>query len=220
MICASLRDMLPLSHQHHMEGLVLDWIISSVLAMEILQSCTLICYHYYMCFPVRHAAIITSTPYGWLSTRLSYLQCAGNGDTAVLHFNLLLWCVSLCDMLPVSQQHHMDGLLQDCSISIANALGILQSGTQPLVWGVIHSIWSLVKKQHKIKFILSYLISQSTHSCPHSPERQLCMLELEYYYRQISNIRRTLVDNKFVDHSDVVGASPAGAAPTTSSFLT
>ena len=36
-------------------------------------------------------------------------------------------------------------------------------------------------------------------------------------YRKVSNIRRTLVGNKIVDHSDVVGASPVGAAPTTSS---
>ena len=40
------------------------------------------------------------------------------------------------------------------------------------------------------------------------------------WYRQVSNISRTLVDNKIVDHSDVVGASPVGAAPTTSSFST
>ena len=39
-------------------------------------------------------------------------------------------------------------------------------------------------------------------------------------YRQTSNIRRTLVVNENVDHSDVVGAAPVGAAPTTSSFLT
>ena len=39
-------------------------------------------------------------------------------------------------------------------------------------------------------------------------------------YRKVSNIRRTLVGNKVVDHSDVVGASPVGAAPTTSSFST
>ena len=39
-------------------------------------------------------------------------------------------------------------------------------------------------------------------------------------YCQVSNIRRTLVGNEIVDHSDVVGASPVGAAPTTSSFLT
>ena len=38
--------------------------------------------------------------------------------------------------------------------------------------------------------------------------------------RQVSNIRRTLVGNEIVDHSDVVGASPVGAAPTTSSFST
>ena len=29
-------------------------------------------------------------------------------------------------------------------------------------------------------------------------------------YRQVSNIRRTLVGNEIVDHSDVVGASPVG----------
>ena len=38
--------------------------------------------------------------------------------------------------------------------------------------------------------------------------------------RQVYNIRRTLPGNKIVDHSDVVGASPVGAAPTTSSFST
>ena len=37
-------------------------------------------------------------------------------------------------------------------------------------------------------------------------------------YCETSNIRRTLLSNKIVDHSDVDGASPVGAAPTTSSF--
>ena len=43
-----------------------------------------------------------------------------------------------------------------------------------------------------------------------------------FSYRQTSNISRTFVGNKLVDHSDVVGASPAGAAPTdvTYSLLT
>ena len=37
--------------------------------------------------------------------------------------------------------------------------------------------------------------------------------------RKTSNIRRTLISNNIVDHSDVVGASPVGAAaPTASSF--
>ena len=39
-------------------------------------------------------------------------------------------------------------------------------------------------------------------------------------YHQTSNVSRTLVGNKIVDPSDVVGASPVGAAPTTSSFST
>ena len=39
-------------------------------------------------------------------------------------------------------------------------------------------------------------------------------------YRKVSNISRTLAGNNIVDHSDVVGASPVGAAPTTSSFST
>ena len=39
-------------------------------------------------------------------------------------------------------------------------------------------------------------------------------------YRQVSNIRHTLVGNSIVDHSDVVGASPVGAASTTSSLST
>ena len=39
-------------------------------------------------------------------------------------------------------------------------------------------------------------------------------------YSQVSTIRHTLVGNKIVDHSDVVGPSPVGAAPTTSSFST
>ena len=39
-------------------------------------------------------------------------------------------------------------------------------------------------------------------------------------YRKTSTISRTFVGNNIVDNSDVVGASPVGAAPTTSSFST
>ena len=39
-------------------------------------------------------------------------------------------------------------------------------------------------------------------------------------YRETSNISRTLVGNEIVDNSYVAGASPVGAAPTTSSFST
>ena len=39
-------------------------------------------------------------------------------------------------------------------------------------------------------------------------------------YRKTSNISRTLVGNKIVDNSDVVGAAPTGDAPTTSELST
>ena len=39
-----------------------------------------------------------------------------------------------------------------------------------------------------------------------------------HVYRQTSNTSRTLLGNEIVDHSDVVAASPVGAAPTKTSF--
>ena len=39
-------------------------------------------------------------------------------------------------------------------------------------------------------------------------------------YHQTSDISDTLVGNNFVNHSEVVGASPIDTAPTTSSFST
>ena len=53
----------------------------------------------------------------------------------------------------------------------------------------------------------------------HTPTIGVASTE-HYSYRKTSNISRTLVGSKIVDNSDVVGASPVGAAPTTSSFST
>ena len=47
-----------------------------------------------------------------------------------------------------------------------------------------------------------------------------CYTMLSWHYRQTSNLSHILVGNNIVDHSDVVGASPEGTAPTTSSFAT
>ena len=58
-----------------------------------------------------------------------------------------------------------------------------------------------------------FIISQFCHIYDKS-------VDTKEKYRQVSNISYTLVGNKIVDHSDVVGASPVGAAPTTSSFST
>ena len=43
---------------------------------------------------------------------------------------------------------------------------------------------------------------------------------IEIRYCWICNISGTIVGNKIVEHSDVVGALPVGAAPATSSFST
>ena len=45
-------------------------------------------------------------------------------------------------------------------------------------------------------------------------------MALQGCYRQSSNIKHTLLGNKIVDHWDVVGALPVGAAPITSAFST
>ena len=45
-------------------------------------------------------------------------------------------------------------------------------------------------------------------------------IDIDNDYRQVSNIIRILVGNDIFYHSDVVGASPVGAAPTTSPFST
>ena len=46
------------------------------------------------------------------------------------------------------------------------------------------------------------------------------IIHAKFTYRQNSNIRRTLIGNIIFDNSDVVGASPFGSAPTTSSLST
>ena len=43
---------------------------------------------------------------------------------------------------------------------------------------------------------------------------------VNWTHRQTSNTSRTLVGSKIDDHSDVVGAPPVGAAPTTFSYST
>ena len=54
----------------------------------------------------------------------------------------------------------------------------------------------------------------------HIGPSQIPAVRICAYYPQVSSIKHTLVGNKIVDHSDVVGASPVGAAPITASFST
>ena len=77
---------------------------------------------------------------------------------------------------------------------------------------------------YRLHYILHIYISISRLGpFPSTPETHVTVPQnatVQANYRQVSNISSTLVDNKIVDHSDVVGASPVGAAPTTSSFST
>ena len=51
-------------------------------------------------------------------------------------------------------------------------------------------------------------------------ENEQVGFKIPFHYRKVSNIRHTLVGNKILDHSDVVGASPVGVGPTICSFST
>ena len=73
-------------------------------------------------------------------------------------------------------------------------LGLRLCFIYPILWGVIDEINLWVHDTYVIIFNL---------------------FMFRFRYRQISNIRRTLVGNIIVDHADVIGASPVIAAPTT-----
>ena len=69
-------------------------------------------------------------------------------------------------------------------------------------------------------FILHPYIANLNHYQSLTQQESLSHVEKDHNYHKTSNISRTLLCNKIVDHADVVGASPVGAAPTTSSYLT
>ena len=70
-----------------------------------------------------------------------------------------------------------------------------------------------------VAMVLNYLTRNKPGLAKEALNSKVFFLSV-YMYRQTSNIRHTLLGNTIADNSDVVGASPAGAAPTTSSFST
>ena len=81
-------------------------------------------------------------------------------------------------------------------------------------------------KADKVRFILLDLLRLSIWLIHCGLKKSLTfrrhfqMHFLEWKCRKTSNISHTLAGNEIVDNSDVVGASPVGPAPTTSSFST
>ena len=78
-------------------------------------------------------------------------------------------------------------------------------------------VWKLQIQLHHsrakewVAKVLEILVNESTENND--------MITTKQTYHQTYNISFTLVCNKIVDHSHVVGTSPVGVAPTTSSFL-
>ena len=106
-------------------------------------------------------------------------------------------------------QCHISGLVQERCNSIANALKLHLSFINPSTWPRSQEVNC---HRHLTTFI-SFLISRTTILA-------LVAVFPNHNYRKTPNISRTSVANKIFDNSDVVGASPVGAAPTTSSFST
>ena len=109
-----------------------------------------------------------------------------------------------------------------CSFFLFLVICSIGSGTSSLIqW---HHLWE------NVRIIIASRISCTLSGIDVSPSCStllaICQKTMQgicvfsYTYRQTSNISRTLVGNKIVDNSDVVEASPVGAAPTTSSFST
>ena len=94
------------------------------------------------------------------------------------------------------------------------------------VYGPIQSYLELNKGHNKsyTQITRAYRLTLFRYRKKTGKIRSLCNWLIRWSllsgYRKISNIRRTLWCNEIFDHSDVVGASPVGAAPTTFSFST
>ena len=79
----------------------------------------------------------------------------------------------------------------------------------------LHRLFPMAFSEHQT----SYLWMVIEYDLPTMPLKYN-YFDMNQMYRHTSNISRSLVGNKIVDHSDVIGALPVGAAPTTSSFPT
>ena len=82
------------------------------------------------------------------------------------------------------------------------------------------SIQTLHPTKIKRKYKLDFELTEISHSSHSQTIYQWWFTGSKLYYHQTSNINCVSVGNKIVDHSDVVGALPVGAAPITPSFST
>ena len=129
-----------------------------------------------------------------------------NNNVVVVALVVIVTITGIIIIIDTYQYHHQPtnhslmawgGLVHSMCITPAGCIGLWR------IWGFIHGCdwWHRTVPGHQ------------------QPSLQRHRGNL-VGYRQTSNMIRILVGNNIVDHSDVVGASPVGAAPTTSSFST
>ena len=127
---------------------------------------------------------------------------------------------------------YFSNALRDIIIDLSNQLSIysfiIYLFIHLFIYLFIHLL-SLTTKElprEKCLWCISNLINNSQSApCHYCPPNYMGLNHITMgmgttIYRQVSNIRGTLVGNKIVDHSDVVGASTVGAAQTASSLST
>ena len=104
-------------------------------------------------------------------------------------------------------------------------------GLDTTTWRIPQQKWTLFKCQYWLVngIFIIFIVLGWFVKVQHRNRKSILMQQFKFAiiliysypkYHQTSNISGNLRGNEIVDHSDVFGASPVGAAPTTSSLST
>ena len=127
--------------------------------------------------------------------------------------------IKTCLLENVSSLFSSSGILQRKAPVTARSL---VNDCLPGIWVMLiyHASLNIDDQDPAVPDVITTMSMGLGKHWSHGPFYNKYQLGRHRDYRETSNIRRTLVGNKIVDHSDIVGASPVGAAPTTSSIST
>ena len=171
--------------------------------------------HQWIKYYLLYCSLIWLSQYEWLT----YLQL--NLDTVVNSR------YSICILI-----HYMNGLVQERRKSSALSMELRLACTNPLIWYdiIVFLLFSLgwhtncQYHENQVYHMPKHITYLDTNIFIHHHfihhKHHIVIKDQGQTYPQTSNISHMLVDNKIVYHSNVVGASPVGPAPTTSPFLT
>ena len=162
--------------------------------------------------------------YYWVKIDESYKEFALPYSCNMIRYETLLH--GFCPHFTLEINHfiynyfsYIYGSVQDCSNSSALAKEILQSCTKPLICPCLISY-------ECSPFLAAFGFAGFPFDFAFFPEIRIIInlsfvaLKTKYSVKTTIKHKRALVGNKLPDHSDVVGASTVGTAPTTSSFST